>query len=78
MSETAKAMTFFSTFAYSKRHLINIKAMWKLAFVWIGAVTLFFIIWAMAAKLIRRASEKREAEKQKETTEHDEESAPQS
>ncbi len=38
--------------------------MWKLAFVWIGAVTLFFIVWALAAKLIRRACEKRDAEKQ--------------
>ena len=52
--------------------------MWRLAFVWIGAVTLFFVIWALAAKLIRRACEKRDAEKQKETTEHNDESTPQS
>lgn len=42
--------------------------MWKLAFVWIGAVILFFVIWALAAKLIRRACEKRDAEKQEETS----------
>ena len=42
--------------------------MWKLAFVWIGAVILFFVIWALAAKLIRRACEKHDAEKQEETS----------
>lgn len=51
--------------------------MWKFAFVWIGAVTLFFILWALAAKLIRRACEKREAEKQ-ETAEQNDEFTPQS
>lgn len=70
-------MIFFTTFAYSKRHLINIRAMWKFAFVWIGAVTLFFILWALAAKFIRRACEKREAEKQ-EAAEQNDESTPQS
>ncbi len=52
--------------------------MWKLAFVWIGAVTLFFIVWALAAKLIRRACEKRDAEKQEGTSEQNNESIPQS
>ena len=42
--------------------------MWKLAFVWIGAVTLFFIVWASAAKLIRRACEKHDAEKKEESS----------
>lgn len=51
--------------------------MWKFAFVWIGAVTLFFILWALTAKLIRRACEKREAEKQEESTEQSDESSPQ-
>ena len=42
--------------------------MWKLAFVWIGAVILFFVIWALAAKLIRRACEKHDAEKKEESS----------
>ena len=42
--------------------------MWKLAFVWIGAVILFFVIWALATKAIRRICEKRDAEKQEETS----------
>ena len=40
--------------------------MWRFALVWLGAVILFFILWALAARLIRRVGEKKASEQQAE------------
>ncbi|MBP5574113.1 MAG: hypothetical protein J6X40_08135 [Bacteroidales bacterium] len=40
----------------------------SLLFIWMVAVVAFFVLWALIALLVRRISEKKEAQKQREET----------